>query len=73
MNSISFGKDRFHLNGEMETWCRRNIGPGGWTYSRPKTWEGMNDKIWLIDSMFGETTFTFKHEQDLMLFSLKWA
>ena len=70
---ITFGKDRYHLNGEMEKWCRDNIGLGGWTYSTPKTWEGMDGKIWVIYSMFGNTTFSFKESKDLTMFLLRWS
>lgn len=72
MNEITFGKDRYHQNSEMEYWCKNNIGPGGWTWGTPKTWEGMDDKIWVIYSMFGNTTFAFKHERDLAFFQLRW-
>jgi len=70
---ITFGKDKYHLHPEMEAWCRKHIGHGGWTYSSPKTWEGMGDKIWIMHSMFGRTTFAFKEEKHLTLFLLKWA
>ena len=73
MNEITFGKDYYSLNGEMEQWCKKNIGPGGWTYESPKTWEGMQDKIWVMHSMFGNTTFVFKEPKHLSMFILKWA
>lgn len=70
---ITFGKDRYHLNREMEVWCKQHIGPGGWTYGTPSTWEGMGDKIWVIFSMFGNTTFAFKDSKHLSMFLLRWA
>ena len=70
---ITFGKDRFHLNTKMEKWCRDNLGPGGWTYDKPKTWEGMGDKSWSIHSMFGHTTFAFKDPKHLTMFILRWS
>jgi hypothetical protein len=70
---ITFGKDRYHLNGEMEQWCKENIGEGGWSYANPKTWEGMHGKIWTMHSMFGNTTFAFKDSKHLTLFLLRWA
>ncbi len=73
MNFYTFGKDRYHLNGTMEQWCRENIGEGGWTYSNPKTWEGMGDKIWVMSSMFGNTKFSFKDPKHLTLFLLRWS
>lgn len=70
---ITFGKDRYHLNGEMEQWCKEKIGEGGWSYANPKTWEGMHGKIWVMHSMFGNTTFAFKDSKDLTMFLLRWA
>jgi hypothetical protein len=73
VNFYTFGKDRYHLNGEMEQWCRENIGDGGWSYANPETWEGMGDKIWVMSSMFGNTKFSFKDPKDLTMFLLRWA
>lgn len=72
-NLITFGKNQYHLNGDMEQWCRANIGHGGWTYDTPKTWEGMDGKIWVMHSIFGNTTFAFKYPKHLTLFTLKWV
>ena len=73
MNFYTFGKDQYHLNGEMERWCRENIGDGGWSYANPETWEGMGDKIWVMSSMFGNTKFSFKDPKDLTMFLLRWS
>ena len=70
---VAFDKDRYHLNDDMSTWCRDNIGPGKWTYSTPKTWEGMGDNTWVIHSMFGRTTFCFKDHRHLTMFLLRWS
>ena len=70
---ITFGKDRYHLNGEMERWCRDNVGEGGWHYDTPKSWAGMGGKIWSIHSMFGNTTFAFKEAKHLTMFILRWS
>jgi hypothetical protein len=70
---ISFNNTRYHLNDKMQQWCNDSIGHGGWTYNTPETWEGMNDKVWIIHSMFGRTTFAFKEEKHLTLFLLKWS
>ena len=70
---ITFGKDKYHLHQEMEKWCREKLGPGGWTYETPKTWEGMGDKVWVIHSMFGNTTFAFKNPKHFTLFILRWG
>lgn len=70
---ITFGKDRYSQHLEMESWCRDNIGPGGWTYDSPKSWKGMGDKIWIMHSMFGNTTFAFKDPRHYTLFVLRWS
>ena len=70
---ITFGKDRYHLNGAMEVWCAEHIGKGGWTHGTPKTWEGMNGWIWTVHSMFGHTTFAFKDAKHLTMFILRWS
>lgn len=70
---ITFGKDRYHEHGRMEYWCEKNIGPGGWTWGTPETWEGMGDKTWVIHSMFGNTTFAFKDPRHYTLFVLRWS
>jgi hypothetical protein len=69
---ITFGKDRYHQHPEMEQWCHQNVGTGGWSYDTPKTWEGMN-KVWVMHSMFGNTTYCFKDSKDLTMFLLRWA
>lgn len=70
---ITFDKGRYHLHPEMEQWCKDNIGPGGWTWSSPKTWEGMGDKLWIMHSTFGNTTFAFKDPRHYTLFVLRWS
>jgi hypothetical protein len=70
---ITFGKERYHQHTLMEMWCHKNIGKGGWTYSTPKTWEGMDDKVWIVHSMFGNTTFAFKEPKHLTMFLLRWS
>jgi hypothetical protein len=73
MNEITFGKERYYQQGAMEVWCAEHIGRGGWTYSTPQTWEGMAGKIWVMFSMFGNTTFCFKEEKHLTFFLLRWS
>jgi hypothetical protein len=65
MNSITFGKERYHLNGAMEYWCADHIGKGGWLREY--------DDMWNINSIFGNTTFKFKNEKDYTWFVLRWA
>lgn len=61
---ISFGKDKYHLQEEMNSWCEEHIGNGGWIPDP--------DAAWLIECMFGKTTYSFKHEVDFVLFKLRW-
>ena len=70
---ITFGKEKYHLHREMEQWCYDKIGKGGWSYSTPKTWEGMGDKVWVMHSMFGNTTFAFKNPKHFTMFILRWS
>ena len=70
---ITFGKDKYHLQNEIAEWCRNNIGPGDWSYETPATWEGMNGKVWVMHSMFGNITYAFKESKHLTMFILKWG
>lgn len=70
---ITFGKDSYHLNGEMERWCRDTIGPGLWTYGDVQEWAGMGENVWAMHSMFGRTTFDFKEEKHYNWFLLRWC
>ena len=46
-------------------WCRKNLGPGGYL---------VNDLcVWKIDTMFGNSTFAFKHEKHYTWFILRWG
>lgn len=72
MNYITFDKERFHLNDEMQNWCSHKFGPGNWIGERTvKDWEGMQVN-WTIHSMFGHTTFSFKNPKDYHWFILRW-
>lgn len=70
---ITFGKDRYHQRHEMAKWCKECIRPGDWSYDTPKTWEGMDGKIWIMHSMFRKTTYAFKEVKHLTLFVLRWS
>ncbi len=74
MTEVEFGKDYYHLQGEMESWCNRNIGSNppyrNWVSSKPGSWEGLG--TWCMSSMFGNTFFYFKNEKDASAFILKW-
>jgi hypothetical protein len=69
---ITFGKERYWQHPDMEQWCHEHVGTGGWSYQTPETWEGMNGKIWVMHSMFGNTTFAFKDAKHLTMFLLRW-
>jgi hypothetical protein len=70
---ITFSKEYYHLNGEMEQWCKNNVGPGKWIGGTLKTWEGMEPNVWVMESMFGNTTFTFKDPRHLTYFLLRFS
>ena len=65
MENVEFGRDKYHLQGEMVKWCKENIGKGGWLQA-----EGA---VWSVDSAFGTTFFKFVNESDATLFRLRWA
>jgi len=65
VNQITFDNTRFHLNRDMEDWCNKHIGKGGWLRE--------DDDMWNINSIFGNTTFKFKNEKDYTWFVLRWA
>ena len=71
MIEVVFEKDRYHNIRTMETWCRENIGVGGWVYSDPKDWE--EERKWAITSIFGRTTFYFIDDKDATMFTLRWV
>jgi hypothetical protein len=62
---VTFGKDKYHLNREMEQWCEEHIGPGGWVRC--------NNDLWNVTSIFGDTTFSFKEKEHLTWFMLVWG
>jgi hypothetical protein len=68
---VRFDKRRYHQHEDMITWCRANVGIGGWTWATPKDWTGLKD-IWCIHSAFGNTVFCFKEEADASMFILRW-
>ncbi len=65
MHEVVFGRDKYHLQGDMTKWCKENIGIGGWLKE-----EG---QVWSVDSAFGNTFFKFNNESDMTLFLLRWA
>lgn len=73
MNFVTFDKDKYHLQREMETWCKKYVGEGGWTNGATENWDSMGSKLWTITSMFGRTTFAFKEEKHYTFFILRWG
>ncbi len=69
----TFGKDCYHQHSEMIQWCEDNIGKGRWLSGTPRTWEGLEELNWSVDSMFGNTTFAFKDPKHLTWFMLRWS
>ncbi len=65
---ISFGKDRFHEQEYMLSWCEKNLGLGGY-YAFTKD---PKKARWSIESMFGNTHFFFRDPKDATLFGLVW-
>jgi hypothetical protein len=65
-HQITFGKDRYRLNDEMEQWCRDTIGTGSWGGY-------IAGDLWSIHSIFGHTTFKFREEKHYNWFVLRWS
>ena len=65
-HTIHLGRDCYSKQDEIVDWCRANIGEGGW-YSPNK-----QDLVWVIENNFGHISISFKHEADLIYFSLVW-
>ena len=68
---ITFNNTRYHQQPEMQAWCEKHFGEGKWIGEQyPKEWSGMPN--WTIHSMFGNTTFAFKHKKHHDWFILRW-
>lgn len=63
-HEVHFGKDRYHQLEEMQSWCKSNIGPGGYLTR--------DHCVWSIETMFGNSFFRFKNEKDRNWFALRW-
>lgn len=72
--TLVLGREHYHLQRDMEQWCEQNIGKNksnkNWVFNEPKSWEDLGD--WCMSSMFGNTFFYFKRDEDAMMFALKW-
>lgn len=64
-HSFDFGKDRYHEREAMISWCRANVGQGGYIPHEYNRWE--------IGTIFGNSTFRFRDSKDATLFALRWA
>jgi hypothetical protein len=67
MTKFKFGKDKYHLQEEIRTWCRENFGYGMWSNPKDHTAE------WGFDSGFGTTIYYFKQEKHATMFALRWV
>lgn len=70
---IKFSKRRYHEQDDMHAWCIKNIGKGGWSYTTPSSWDELHERRWVMHSMFGSTTFAFRHSDDATAFKLVWG
>jgi len=69
--AVTYGKDRYHQQTEMSHWCDCQFGTGKWIGEQyPKDWTVLPN--WTIHSMFGYTTFSFKHQPDYLWFVMRW-
>jgi hypothetical protein len=72
MNHITFEKDQYHLQNEMQAWCEEQFGEGRWIGERcPRDWTDM--PAWTVNSAFGRTTFAFKDAANYNWFVLRWS
>lgn len=69
VTTVSFNKGHYHLVKEMEEWCHRHLGIGGWVYADPDDWHARD---WGISISFGNTVFYFKNEANATAFALRW-
>ena len=68
MIEVKFGKDRYHQQQLMVSWCKQYLGKDdGWgSYKK----DGKDR--WGIDAGFGNTFFYFRDEEDASAFVLVW-
>jgi len=71
MKELNFGRDHYHLHGEMEAWCKKYVGPGGWYGGGEITnWKALGK--WRLSCNFGHSTISFKNDEDAVAFKLTW-
>ena len=61
---VQIDRDKYHLLDEIQSWCKDNIGPGGYIVR--------DHCVWSIETMFGTSFFRFKNERDRDWFVLRW-
>jgi hypothetical protein len=59
------GKEKYHMHNEIMQWCNDHIGDGGYT-QQP-------NPLWDMVLVYGTATYYFKHERDLVFFTLRWS
>lgn len=69
---VVLSKHMYHLQQEMIQWCRDNIGLGGWEDSPALLFPDRPQWVWTVKSTFGDTTFTFRDDEQGKLFKEKW-
>jgi len=75
MKKVQFDKHYYHLQNDMQKWCKEYIGPGGWGNPEPINdieYFDRDNLKWYIDCMFGNTFFFFRNDRDATLFMLRW-
>lgn len=69
-HKITFGKDKYHLHKDMQIWCGKYIGKGGWYYDNDNN---DNDVIWCMNGVLDNTFFYFRNPDDAIAFKLVWS
>ena len=55
-HKVRIGKEHFHRIDDLNTWCRSNIGPGGWYYGGHDFPDGY---VWGLWWMLGSGEYAF--------------
>ena len=66
MYEVELDNSYYILQKTIIEWCWEQFGSGSWGSTLS------HDCEWGYDSIFGNTTFFFKNEKDLLWFNLAW-
>ena len=70
MIRVRFDRDCYHRNSEIVEWAEERFGPFKYYVGE----EELGDTPrWKFASMFGMSDYYFKHDEDSMMFILKWG